>query len=355
MARRRSHKNRDLPPNLQPINGGYFCYRDPRTGKEYGLGRNRREAITQAIAANMAIYGSSKQSPLVDCISGTQATTVSEWTTRYLTILEGRKLKPKTMTEHRKYLKAINEHLGEFAIQQVQTKDVAAFLNLWVKAGKETMANKLRKEVIDLFREAIADGIVSHNPAEATRNQRVEIQRERITLEEWKVIRKIAEKLPAWVGSCLDLALVTGQRLGDIQALLWENFKDGRLYIKQAKTGMMLAFSAVTRIDCLNLCLADVLSQFKALNSTGSHIVADSKHEQFAAKTISAAFLKARRVSGLTWQGDPPSFHEIRSLAARLYTDEKGRDYAQKLLGHKSSEMTDKYRDVRGSEWAEIE
>ncbi|WP_083764713.1 tyrosine-type recombinase/integrase [Sodalis glossinidius] len=57
----------------------------------------------------------------------------------------------------------------------------------------------------------------------------------------------------------------------------------------------------------------------------------------------------------LTWERNPPPFHEIRSLAARLYTDEKGRDYAQKLLGHKSSEMTDKYRDVRGSEWAEIE
>ncbi|MGG2142279.1 phage integrase Arm DNA-binding domain-containing protein [Symbiopectobacterium sp. RP] len=101
MARRRSHKNRDLPPNLQPRNGGYFCYRDPRTGKEYDLGRHRQEAITQAIAANMAIYGSSKPSSLVDRINGTQATTVSEWTERYLTILEERKLKPKTMSEYK--------------------------------------------------------------------------------------------------------------------------------------------------------------------------------------------------------------------------------------------------------------
>lgn len=355
MARRRSHKNRDLPPNLQPRNGGYFCYRDPRTGKEYGLGRNRREAITQAIAANMAIYGSSKQSPLVDRISGTQTTTVSEWTTRYLEILESRKLKPKTIIEHKTYLKAINEHLGEFAIQQVHTKDVATFLNQWVKAGKTTMTNKLRKEIIDLFREAIADGIISHNPAEATRNQRVEIQRERITFEEWKEIRKAADILPAWVGPCLDLALVTGQRLGDIQALRWEDTKDGRLYIKQAKTGMMLAFSETIRIDCLDLCLADVLNQFRGLNNNRAHIVADAKHEHFAAKTISAAFREARKASGLTWKRNPPSFHEIRSLSARLYTDEKGGDYAQKLLGHKSSEMTDKYRDVRGAEWAEIE
>ncbi|OIV46824.1 hypothetical protein BK025_08740 [Sodalis sp. TME1] len=67
---------------------------------------------------NMAIYGSSKQSPLVDRIIGTPATTVSEWTTRYLEILESRKLKPKTMSEYNKYLKAVNANLGEFAIQK---------------------------------------------------------------------------------------------------------------------------------------------------------------------------------------------------------------------------------------------
>ncbi len=118
---------------------------------------------------------------------------------------------------------------------------------------------------------------------------------------------------------------------------------------------MMLAFSETTRIDCLNLCLSDVLNQFKTLNNSGAHIVADARHEQFSAKTLSTGFRKAREASGLTWERNPPPFHEIRSLTARLYTDEKGRDYAQKLLGHKSSEMTDKYRDVRGSEWAEIE
>ncbi len=354
MARRRSHKNRDLPPNLQPRNGGYFCYRDPRTGKEYGLGRNRREAITQAIAANMAIYGSSKQSPLVDRISGTQAITVSEWTTRYLTILEGRKLKPKTMSEYNKYLKAVNANLGEFAIQKVETKDIAAFLSQWVKAGKTTTANLIRTFLLDLFREAIAEGVIKSNPVEATRNQRAEVLRERITLEEWKVIRKAAEKLPAWVGPCLDLALVTGQRLGDIQALLWEDYRAEKLYVKQQKTGMMLAFSETTQLKCLNLRLADVLLQFRGLSDGDAHIVADKRHQKFENNTISGAFTKARQASGLAWKGTPPSFHEIRSLAARLYTEEKGKDYAQKLLGHKSSTMTDKYRDTRGSEWIEI-
>ncbi|WP_236851479.1 tyrosine-type recombinase/integrase [Candidatus Sodalis pierantonius] len=104
----------------------------------------------------------------------------------------------------------------------------------------------------------------------------------------------------------------------------------------------------------MGLSLSDVLEKFRALNHGVSHIVADEKYSMFAKRTISEAFMKARRASGLTWEDTAPYFHEIRSLAARLYTEEKGKDYAQKLLGHKSSEMTDKYRDVRGAEWTEV-
>ena len=70
--------------------------------------------------------------------------------------------------------------------------------------------------------------------------------------------------------------------------------------------------------------------------------------------TITAAFAEARDKAGLTWPAGktPPTFHEIRSLAARLYA-EQGID-AQALLGHKSPDMTALYRDVRGSEWIEI-
>lgn len=48
----------------------------------------------------------------------------------------------------------------------------------------------------------------------------------------------------------------------------------------------------------------------------------------------------------------PPTFHEIRSLAGRLYEKEKGKEFARNLLGHKSEKMTDKYLDARGKEYA---
>lgn len=44
---------------------------------------------------------------------------------------------------------------------------------------------------------------------------------------------------------------------------------------------------------------------------------------------------------------NPPTFHEIRSLAARLYKDERGEEFAQKLLGHTSENTTKLYLDER--------
>lgn len=48
------------------------------------------------------------------------------------------------------------------------------------------------------------------------------------------------------------------------------------------------------------------------------------------------------------------SFHEIRSLSARLYEEEKGAEFAQKILGHKSMQMTDRYLDDRGNGYTEL-
>lgn len=75
------------------------------------------------------------------------------------------------------------------------------------------------------------------------------------------------------------------------------------------------------------------------------------------AEKLTRAFADTRNSTpGLTWEDGrtPASFHEIRSLAARLYTEQYDAKFAQALLGHKSAEMTSLYRDVRGAEWTEL-
>ncbi|WP_284385865.1 phage integrase Arm DNA-binding domain-containing protein [Pseudomonas putida] len=69
-------------------------------------------------------------------------------------------------------------------------------------------------------------------------------------------------------------------------------------------------------------------------------------------KELAAARDRAAEKLGLDLGASPPTFHERRSLAARLH-EEEGRD-AQRLLGHRSAKMTDLYRDSRGAEWVDV-
>lgn len=60
-----------------------------------------------------------------------------------------------------------------------------------------------------------------------------------------------------------------------------------------------------------------------------------------------------RREAGIL-SDNPPTFHEIRSLAGRMHEAEYGREFAQHLLGHKSAKMTAKYLDSRDGSYALI-
>ncbi|MDU0923281.1 tyrosine-type recombinase/integrase [Raoultella ornithinolytica] len=64
--------------------------------------------------------------------------------------------------------------------------------------------------------------------------------------------------------------------------------------------------------------------------------------------TVSSNFRKASELSGLDFSGEPPGFHELRSLSARLYGKQAGDSFAQHLPGYNSGIMTAKYRDDRG-------
>ncbi|EPV8973594.1 tyrosine-type recombinase/integrase, partial [Shigella flexneri] len=184
------------------------------------------------------------------------------------------------------------------------------------------------------------------DPASATRPFRTEVKRSRLLIDEYLLIRKIADVQNEWFGLCMDLALVTGQREGDLAAMRWEDIRDSRLYVEQQKTGAKIRISLPTTISRLNLTLADVLDNLKKINGKNEKLLGGK-----TARTIAAQFRIARDTSGLKWEGDPPPFHEIRSLSGRLHSAEKGSDFTQAHLGHRSSSMTDKYRDGRGREW----
>ncbi|WP_342220956.1 site-specific integrase [Candidatus Fukatsuia endosymbiont of Tuberolachnus salignus] len=352
MARKRKPANRDLPPNLYVRNNGYYCYRDPRTGKEYGVGSVKRIAINEAIAMNMQIFD--QRYSLVDRINEVNTLSVTEWVAKFTEKLHQRGLRSNTLRDYQSRLTAITRAFSDKALNTLTTKEIAEFLNSYSDQGKTTSAKLIRSLLIDMFNEAIAEGHLETNPVTATRSPRIQVQRERLSLEEFLVIREAANQRQPWIGLSMDLALLTGQRVGDIQRMKWQDVYGGKWWVEQQKTGMKLVIPLTLSLEIINKNLEGILNACRQQIGGEEYVFIGNKKINLNPKRLSQGFTDSREQSGLKWQGTPPSFHEIRSLSARLHSEARGKDFAQKLLGHKSSAMTDKYRDSRGSEWDEI-
>lgn len=359
MARRREASRRGWPPNLYETDG-YFRWRNPVDGKIHGLGRNKQTAFAEAVEANLYVAGLLTQIRLVDRLSGDSESTVAAWCKRYRAILAERKLAKATDQAFTRRLLTVEEKWGDRPLASITTRDIADLLSTWSDAGKKRMAQAVRSLLLDFFREAIAAGWLENNPVAPTRAPRIEVARARLTLESFMAIYEQAKTMTPWVQRSMELALVAGQRREDLRDLGPRNIRDGKLWVTQRKTGALVCIPLDLRLRVVGWSLGEIVTRCRD-NIISKHLIHHNAHvgrakpgDPIRLQSITGAFADARDMAGITWPTDktPPTFHEIRSLAARLYADQ-GTD-AQALLGHKSPDMTAVYRDARGDDWIEV-
>ncbi|MEE3649506.1 MULTISPECIES: tyrosine-type recombinase/integrase [unclassified Brenneria] len=357
MAKRPEKYDANLPRNLT-YRRSYKSYywRNPITGKEIPLGQiARRDAICQAIEANNYIEQNFTPVTLIEKLKEKKDTTLTEWLERYEVIIKRRDLAENTYKIRSGQITTIRQALGGKALKDVTTKDIAGFLEIYFKQGKLSMAGGLRSVLSDIFREAIVEGHIENNPVAPTRVPASEVKRERLELEQYIAIRQAAEQQAVWFGLSMDLALITGQRREDITQMRFSHIIDDRLRIDQGKTGSMLALPMDLGLEAIGLYLGDVIDKCRDISNTdyliSTGIRKNSPDGMINPDSLTKGFVKARKATGMVFDACPPTFHEIRSLAGRLYEKERGKEFAQKLLGHKSAKMTDKYLDTRGKEY----
>jgi integrase len=370
----RPRKNNVKVPNLYPLfsrkaNKIYWRYKHPITGKFHSLGTNEEEAIAIASEANTRLAEQHTRQILAisDKIATSKgkAITTSTWLDRYWKIQEERlaneDIKLNTYKQKNKPVSLLRERVGMKLISAVDVRDVAQILDDYIASGQQRMAQVIRSVLIDVFKEAQHYGEVppGYNPALATKQPRRRITRQRLNLEEWQKIFEIADANHRYMGNAMLLALVTGQRLGDISNMKFTDVWDDHLHIVQEKTGSKIAIPLSLRLDAIGWSLRDVIARCRdyAVSPYMVHFFrATSQAErgaQVKSNTITMNFSKARDKAEIEWgDGTPATFHEQRSLAERLY-EAQGID-TQKLLGHKSPNQTARYHDDRGKGWATI-
>lgn len=287
--------------------------------------------------------------------------TVAEWAEIYGKVVVAKPIQLKTKQNRTGYIKRIVGELGERSVGAVRPHEIAAFIGD-VAAEHPHLARRMLIETRDMFREAVNYGWIDRDPCRGIRTPRVRVARLRLTFEQWSAMHAWAERhSPPWVSRMLVLALVTGQRRGDLRAMrfsdVWSEQVDGVavpcLHIEQQKTGMRVAIPTSLRLDTLGMTVADAVAQcrdYAALEDDGDGwLVRKTTGAPPVGASMSWRFEQAREgaLPPAGADADPPSLHECRSLAARMYDAQGVRD-VQTLLGHSHASMTELYKDDRG-------
>ncbi|WP_313683770.1 phage integrase Arm DNA-binding domain-containing protein [Pantoea sp.] len=349
----------------------YWQYRHPITNQFIGFGTDETAAKEAAIEANRIIaQQQTKQiTILVDMALKKEAKIITglrlfAWIERYEQICNERiqagEIAKSTGRALIQSARLLGRRLPDVRLRSVDTKSLATIIDEYKSHGKNRMAQILRANWIDLFKEAQHAGEVDqgYNPALATRKVNAKVKRARLSFDDWQQIYDAAKNsLPPAASNSMLLALVTGQRRADIIKMKFSDVWDNHLHIQQSKTGAKIAIPltlhcnevGITVGEAIAICRDRILSPYMIHHVRNNR---DTKPgDPLSEVSISHYFLKARIAAGVMSAKDqtPPSFHEQRSLSERLYRSQ-GID-TQILLGHKSIAMTEKYNDDRGADW----
>jgi integrase len=360
MNRRRMPSRKGWPNNLQ-CDDGYYCYRNPLTGKKKGLGRDKSHAFSEARAANKALAEMSKSS-LAQWVIGGEAMTLAKWLPIYEQLwIERRSPADSTLESARRYFKRFAEtDFAKLPMDKITTVQVSKYLDTLEEESGSGAAVNMRARLLDVFSYAITKGHIEpgRNPAEATIPANYEAKRDRLSLEQFL---KMHEKAEGWLANAMILALLTGQRVSDISEMKFSSVSGDFLHVEPIKLrgAVRLKLETKIRLDAVGMSLGDAIKQCRDM-IVSQYLIHQTRTsgtykagEKVSSEGISAAFSTLRDTVGIKAADGktPPTFHEIRSLSERLYRKQYGKEFAQALLGHKSETMTAKYDDTRGSEW----
>lgn len=279
---------------------------------------------------------------------------LSCWLDEYRTHLDSLNLAKRTIQNKESGLRVIRSALGDRPICTVRTYDLALIVRAEVAADRRQNARFLAGLLREIFCEAACAGWIDHNPALSLTRPRAPVRRSRMTWEQWRDIYFAARIGARWQPLAMELTLATGQRRSDVAAMRYDHIRNNYLHVDQGKTGARVAISLDLRLNSLGRSLGDIIECSRDIDS--EYIIHHGKVAQRPGYSVSrfalTKFFARFRDEALGRQPTPVTFHEQRSLAARLY-DAQGLD-PQHLLGHRRRATTDTYRDSRGVEWTMV-
>ena len=245
-------------------------------------------------------------------------------------------VKPNTYKQYSIACEKLKPILGEFTPEQVEPHHVAAILDHHRKTPN--MANRMLTFMRLAFANGLTWGMCRINPCYGVKRHDEHRRDRYLTDAEYLAIWKAASPQ---LRAIMDICYLTGQRIGDVLAIRLADIRPDGVTFQQQKTAKRLIVSAPS--------LGSAVERAKRLHSNvrGLTLFHGRGGKPLSYYGVRSAFERACAVAKV----EDATLHDIR---AKSLTDAKkqGKN-AQKLGGHSTEAMTNRYIRDRDFEAAE--
>lgn len=238
------------------------------------------------------------------------------------------RLASRTRSDYDKALEWLESQIGQGRPRDLERRHVIRLMN--ANAHRVRFARQVVQTLSVVMEHAIDIGMVEHNRAKGVRL--IPFRRERDQNRPWPKEAREAYEANASPRARLiyEIGIGTGQRIGDILSMKWEDVRDGAIHVKQGKTGAELVIPLTARLA----------AHLAAAPREGRYILAKNLVEPIGYETARQDVDKARRgtiVMEYTRHGW--RYTCAAELAAAGCSDEE----IAAITGHQALSMVKKY------------
>ncbi|HTO43382.1 MAG TPA: tyrosine-type recombinase/integrase [Burkholderiales bacterium] len=251
-------------------------------------------------------------------------TTVNDILDRFVREYIPERLAPRTQRDYLRHVGHLRLAFGTRIADELRPRDFGPFLD--VRKGKVQRVRQLAV-LSAAFSEAVGTWyMIERNVLRDVKRPRSKPRDRLISDEEFASLHAAA---PLRVRLAMELALLTGQRQGDIIGLKWDQIREMEIHIEQAKTGKRLAIEVTPALEA-------VLDRCWALPDRGEFVLTRRCGGRYTSEGFRALWQRTMR-QWVRRGGIRFTFHDIRALCA---TKCATMEAAMHLLGHSNISMT---------------
>jgi integrase len=241
-------------------------------------------------------------------------------------------LEPRTQKDYRSHLVVLRKTFGHMAPNDIIPKDVGKFLD--GPARGSIQRNRQIATLSAVYTKAVGRWYeADRNPCSSVERNPSKARDRNVTDAEFAAVYKLANPR---LQVAMDLALLTGQRQGDLLAMKWSQVTPEGVTLRQGKTGKRLMIG-------MSPTLQAVLERARAFlpNLPREYVLRRRDGQPYTQNGFRAIWqrtLRRHKKAG----GERFTFHDLRGKSA---TDSLTLNDAYERLGHTSIAMTRRVYD----------